>query len=406
MTLYAKWQGKTYTITYNGNANTAGTVPDAQTKNHGFSQTIASNTGNLQRTGYTFVGWNTAADGEGINIAEGTAYTTDADLVLYAKWEVVEYKISYTLNEGENIGANPQKYTIYTSTITFQDPPSITGYTFQGWYEDEEFNTEITEIPEGSTGGKTLHARWTPNEYTVTFDARGGSEPSPVTKQVTFGNTYGTLANTASQRDGDEYLDWEMYIFAGWWTGQDGTGTRITADSVVTIDSSHTLYAYWYNKWAFMPGDTIPKSSIFPMSITGLVVDTLWPPLEVDGNPSWPPPESYTVENDLVSVTFSPTYWTGYDPRYSRYSGEPMDITVTPKPGVETITLPNGMQVYVLYTHKDTITGENEGYIAPTGATWMELSWLQENFPERVNSVVTNDLGRPGWGVFTPDILH
>ena len=70
--------------------------------------------------------------------------------------------------------------------------------------------------------------------YTVTFDSDGGSTPSPQSKSVTVGSTYGTLPTVS--RSG--------YTFAGWWTSQSG-GTEITSSSTVSSSSDHTLYARW-----------------------------------------------------------------------------------------------------------------------------------------------------------------
>ncbi len=71
-------------------------------------------------------------------------------------------------------------------------------------------------------------------ELTVTFDANGGTVPSPSSKTVTVGGTYGDLPATTSSG----------YTFEGWYTAQTG-GTRITKDTVVTLSQNHTLYAQW-----------------------------------------------------------------------------------------------------------------------------------------------------------------
>jgi|GEM_PF-1205303 len=82
-----------------------------------------------------------------------------------------------------------------------------------------------------------------PPTYTVTFDAQGGSSPTPTTISVTYNSTYGTLATTS--RNG--------YDFAGWWTGVGGTGTQVTSATVVSITGAQTLYANWtvsYTSWS------------------------------------------------------------------------------------------------------------------------------------------------------------
>ena len=77
---------ETYTVNYDANNATSGTAPSDQTKDHGVDLALSTNSGNLERTGDSFVGWNTAADGSGIDYAEGATYTDDADVTLYAKW--------------------------------------------------------------------------------------------------------------------------------------------------------------------------------------------------------------------------------------------------------------------------------------------------------------------------------
>jgi uncharacterized repeat protein (TIGR02543 family) len=85
--LYAKWNSAlTYTISYSGNGQTSGTAPTNQTKTHSVDITLATNSGNLARTGYTFAGWNTLPDGSGTNYPVSFNYTSDANLTLYAKW--------------------------------------------------------------------------------------------------------------------------------------------------------------------------------------------------------------------------------------------------------------------------------------------------------------------------------
>ena len=75
-----------YIITYVGNGNTGGTVPDSGTYTE--PATISDNTGGLTKTGYTFNGWNTRANGSGTGYAAGDAYSLGVNLTLYAQWAV------------------------------------------------------------------------------------------------------------------------------------------------------------------------------------------------------------------------------------------------------------------------------------------------------------------------------
>ena len=91
VTLYATWTvNPTYTVTYSGNGNTAGTVPtDPGAYVTGATATVKMNSGTLVKTGATFAGWNTAADGSGTSYAAASTFTMgSANVTLYATWTV------------------------------------------------------------------------------------------------------------------------------------------------------------------------------------------------------------------------------------------------------------------------------------------------------------------------------
>ncbi len=83
-----------FTTTYNGNGNTAGTVPvdPSSPYESGVTVTVFGNAGDLTRindggTSYRFTGWNTKADGSGVDQAEGSYFTMGAsNVTLYAQW--------------------------------------------------------------------------------------------------------------------------------------------------------------------------------------------------------------------------------------------------------------------------------------------------------------------------------
>ena len=227
-TLYADWELINYTISYilNGGENHQDN-PEYYTI---YSPTIILQDPPI-RTGFTFNGWY--EDAEFNNAITEIISGSTGNITAYAKWTINQYTITYYLNGGENHPNNPDSFTV-SETITFEEA-TRTGYTFEGWYEDPWFNTVITEIPEGSTGNVNVHARWTPNEYTVTFNPQGGSAPDPLSRQVSYSMPYGSLATTS----------WSGYTFLGWWTGEGGTGIKITTGSIVNISNNHTLYAHW-----------------------------------------------------------------------------------------------------------------------------------------------------------------
>jgi uncharacterized repeat protein (TIGR02543 family) len=77
-----------YTVTYDGNGNTGGTVPVDPNSPclAGSTVTVLGNTGNLVNTGYTFAGWNTASDGSGTPYQPGNTFTISENVTLYAQW--------------------------------------------------------------------------------------------------------------------------------------------------------------------------------------------------------------------------------------------------------------------------------------------------------------------------------
>ena len=77
----------TYTVTYNENGATSGSVPtDSNEYNSGASVTVLGNTGELAKTGYVWGGWNTAVNGSGTSYASGDSFNISENTTLYARW--------------------------------------------------------------------------------------------------------------------------------------------------------------------------------------------------------------------------------------------------------------------------------------------------------------------------------
>ena len=88
VTLYAKWKVNTYTVKYDGNGNTGGSTASSS---HTYDEAKALTTNGYTKTGYTFAGWNTKADGTGTSYADKTSIknltaTNGATVTLYAVW--------------------------------------------------------------------------------------------------------------------------------------------------------------------------------------------------------------------------------------------------------------------------------------------------------------------------------
>lgn len=83
VTLYAVWQAKTYTVSYNANGGNG--APSSQTKTHGVSLTLSST--KPTRTNYGFAGWATSSSSTSVVYTAGSSYTANASVTLYAVWE-------------------------------------------------------------------------------------------------------------------------------------------------------------------------------------------------------------------------------------------------------------------------------------------------------------------------------
>ncbi|MCU7853411.1 MAG: InlB B-repeat-containing protein [Candidatus Thiodiazotropha sp. (ex Monitilora ramsayi)] len=253
VTLYAQWSANpTYSMTYNGNGNTGGSVPvDSTRYEQGQTVTVLGNTAVLQRTGYSFSGWNTQADSSGTGYAPNDTFAmADADVTLYAQWNPnPTYSVTYTGN-GSTGGSAPvdsnsyeqsQVVTVLGNTGNF----SRTGYSFAGWNTQADGSgTNYTQSQTFAMGTAdvTLYAAWTLNPtYSVTYNGNsntGGSVPIDSTNYEQ-GQSVTVLGNSA-------VLVRTGYSFAGWNTQTDGSGTGYTQSQIFSMGTTDvTLFAQW-----------------------------------------------------------------------------------------------------------------------------------------------------------------
>ena len=116
------------------------------------------------KVGYEFAGWY-----NGEELVEQIEVGTTGDLELVAKWEVIEYSISYDLAGGELAGEAVSKYTVEQAV----ELPEATKpeYRFLGWYAGEEL---VEQIEAGTTGDLELVAKWELDKYSISYDLAGG----------------------------------------------------------------------------------------------------------------------------------------------------------------------------------------------------------------------------------------
>ena len=109
--------------------------------------------------GYEFEGWYFNAQMTN-KVSETDIVKIEGNAKIYAKHVPIVYDITYDLDEGVNNPDNPATYTIVTPTITLADATKE-GFTFNGWFSDAEWTTQVTGIALGSTGAVTLYAKFT-----------------------------------------------------------------------------------------------------------------------------------------------------------------------------------------------------------------------------------------------------
>ena len=233
VTLYAQWS---MICKVHFNANGATGTMAAQTFVAGVAQTIAANT--FTRSGYTFTGWNTKADGRGTSYTDKQPITLWQDITLYAQWkkDIVNYTVTFNANGGTGTMA-AQTFVAGVSQTIAANAFTRSGYTFTGW------NTAANGSGNSYTDGQeialsqdiTLYAQWKKGIYTVTFDANGGT--GTMAAQTFEGGVSQALSTNVFTRDG--------FLFDGWNTKADGSGTSYTDKQSITISQNITLYAQW-----------------------------------------------------------------------------------------------------------------------------------------------------------------
>ena len=158
------------------------------------------------KEGYTFDGWYSD---EALSTIYDFGTPVTEDITLYAKWDEVRATI-YTVTFETNGGNMIEPQTVEEgNTATKPEDPEKEGYTFEGWYEDEELiNVYDFETP--VTANITLYAKWDEvNDtgiYTVSFETSGGSVISD--QAVYAGDCVIQPQNPVK----------EGYVFAGWYS--------------------------------------------------------------------------------------------------------------------------------------------------------------------------------------------
>lgn len=224
-TLVASWELETYQVTFHS---------DGGSTIESFTYTFEDDEIYLDdpiRAGYAFLGWfpNETLQGSAL-LSIPSESTGDKDF--YASWDVIDYNINYHLNGGTLSNLATTQYTIDSSNILLL-VPTKTGYSFDGWYDNEQFSgSKIEQIAQGSSGTKHYYAKWVATQFDVAFILYDGIGAT------NFSYTIEDAARTLPipTRDG--------FTFGGWYLTNQFTGEAVT--SIAAGSSGHrTFHAKW-----------------------------------------------------------------------------------------------------------------------------------------------------------------
>ena len=207
----------------------AGTVNDlSETYIAGESATATATT----KAGYTFIGWY---NGD-VNVCDTLNYTFEmptTDTTLTAKWIKVNFEKN--IAEAGSISELTGRYIVDEKVSV--SSIANKGYTWLGWFVDDEKITESEELEFNMPSVETTYtACWQPNKYIVTLDANGGILNYSATVSVTYGKKL--IFNVPERQN---------YYFGGWFTAE---GIRISSKtgemmSGWDLTDDVTLVAKW-----------------------------------------------------------------------------------------------------------------------------------------------------------------
>jgi uncharacterized repeat protein (TIGR02543 family) len=269
LTLIAQWSAASYTITYNANGATSGTAPTAGTLTTGVTYNAESNPSGslLAKTGYTFNGWNTAANGSGTSYAVAAAVTTTSNITLYARWTIVSPAITFNKGIAETIILPATTTSQYGSLFTLPSTDTSTvialgNYAFTGWSDGTNVY-QVNSTYRMGTADVVFTAQWVA-VYTVKYVLNGGagSVPADVLRENGFDET---LTAEVPTKTG--------FTLSGW---KDQSGATIPAGSAAwkISGTSYIAYAQWTATQRTLTFD-VNGGSGSEASITGKIIAEL-----------------------------------------------------------------------------------------------------------------------------------
>lgn len=206
-----------------------------------------------KKDGYTFVGWNTAADGSGSSLGTGSSYTVaslSADVNVYAIYTENKTAITITTDGHGTITTpdpNESPYSLGVATTQAINATASDGYHWNTWTvsgtaalvssASTQSNTVKGNGTDGGTG--TVTATFTPNTYRVQFHRNGGAGVV-VYQDFTYDVAQNLTANSYTRTG---------YNFAGWALTTDGAVTYANGENVSNLTSENGATFHLYAKW-------------------------------------------------------------------------------------------------------------------------------------------------------------
>lgn len=232
ITVYARFEITVYRINYKNVPEDA--VPESNPDTYTILDNVTFAAPSMD--GSDFVAWEgTTADGIVINNNQLRAGTT-GDLDLTATWTLRNYRIEYILNDTAAfpVTNNPNQHILsYTMEDEIELKPAVrTHYDFVGWYDAQEDGNKVEMIEEGSTGDIKLYARWTPTDYTITYDPGQGVTDAVMPDPETY-NVETAVTFPVPTREGFDFLGWNC------------DGTIVTDFAAGSMYGDKTLVATW-----------------------------------------------------------------------------------------------------------------------------------------------------------------
>ena len=190
-------------------------------------------------------------DSNGNSYAPGASVPADVT-ELTVQWTAPTYTVTLNAGDGTINSGNVTSYT-YGVGATLPTDVTRTGYTFKGWYDNENLTSSpVTAISNTETGNKEYWAKWEINQYTIIYDLAGGTvEGNPDTYTIKTGAF--TLRNPTKSG----------YTFTGW----SGTGLDGENNMTVTIPTGSTGNRTYTAHWRYNGGGGSSSSPSYPVSV-------------------------------------------------------------------------------------------------------------------------------------------